>query len=228
MRCIVFTLCSQCQALGQALILCRQGRGDLVGCVVLLFAPPASPLGCGSSPQRRDDALHRFHPLIPVSGTGTGFDPLPSRERGFGRLVLACCCPARLTSGLRIKSATTWCRARPVDTALKPVRACATVVASSYSAWRVSRPVDSRLRGNDGPVHRPSGLRIKSAMTWWSCPRCGYCLEASMTVRDAGDEDRVIVCGWVLRFPERQRSWGLVRSEIVLLCELGFATRMRR
>ena len=49
-----------------------------------------------------------------------------------------------------------------------------------------------------------------------------------MTVRDAGDEDRVIVCGWVLRFPERQRSWGLVRSEIVLLCELGFATRMRR
>ena len=24
----------------------------------------------------------------------------------------------------------------PVDTALKPVRACATVVASSYSAWR--------------------------------------------------------------------------------------------
>ena len=26
---------------------------------------------------------------------------------------------------------------RPVDAALKPVRACATVVASSYSAWRV-------------------------------------------------------------------------------------------
>ena len=27
-------------------------------------------------------ALHDFHPLIPVSGTGTGFDPLSSRERG--------------------------------------------------------------------------------------------------------------------------------------------------
>ena len=27
--------------------------------------------------------------------------------------------------------------ARPVDTALKPVRACATVVSSRYSAWRV-------------------------------------------------------------------------------------------
>ena len=25
--------------------------------------------------------------------------------------------------------------------------------------------MDFRLRGNDGPVHRPSGLRIKSAMT---------------------------------------------------------------
>ena len=40
MRCIVFTLCSQCQALGQALILFHQGRGGLVGCVGLLYAPP--------------------------------------------------------------------------------------------------------------------------------------------------------------------------------------------
>ena len=32
------------------------------------------------------------------------------------------------------------------------------------------RPVDSRLRGNDGPGPRPcpSGLRVKSAMTWAS------------------------------------------------------------
>ena len=28
-------------------------------------------------------ALHDFHPLLPVSGTGTGFDSLPSRERGI-------------------------------------------------------------------------------------------------------------------------------------------------
>ena len=46
-----------------------------------------------------------------------------------------------LTSELRVKSAMT-CVAcpcefpRPVDTALKPVRACATVVSSRYSAWR--------------------------------------------------------------------------------------------
>ena len=40
--------------------------------------------------------------LTPVSGTGTGFGPLPSRERGI-RLV-----------GL------SWCP-HPVDTALKPV-----------------------------------------------------------------------------------------------------------
>ena len=26
----------------------------------------------------------RFHPLLPVSGTGTGFGPLSSRERGIG------------------------------------------------------------------------------------------------------------------------------------------------
>ena len=35
---IVFTLCSQCQALGQALILCRQGRGGW--CFGLLSARP--------------------------------------------------------------------------------------------------------------------------------------------------------------------------------------------
>ena len=34
--CVDFTLCYQCQALGQALVLCCQGRGDSVGCVVLL------------------------------------------------------------------------------------------------------------------------------------------------------------------------------------------------
>ena len=35
-----FTLCSQCQALGHALVLCRQGRGDSAGCVGLLSARP--------------------------------------------------------------------------------------------------------------------------------------------------------------------------------------------
>ena len=62
-------------------------------------------------------------PSAPVSGTGTGFGPLSSRERG--RMVgLSCCQPC------------------PVDTALKPVRACATVVSSRYSAWRVTAPLD--------------------------------------------------------------------------------------
>ena len=65
--------------------------------------------------------------LTPVSGTGTGFGPLPSRERG-------------------------------------------NVVGLSYSPS--PHPVDSRLRGNDGP--------------WWLCCLvvalpCGYCLKASMT-----------------------------------------------
>ena len=48
------------------------------------------------------DATHRFHPLIPVSDTGTGLSPLPSRERGFCRLF---CLLA----------------ARPVDTGSSPV-----------------------------------------------------------------------------------------------------------
>ena len=30
------------------------------------------------------------HPLLPVSGTGTGFDPLSSRERGI-MVGLSCC-----------------------------------------------------------------------------------------------------------------------------------------
>ena len=37
----------------------------------------------------------------------------------------------------------------PVDTALKAVRACATVVASSYSAWRV--PATSPLDCGSSP-----------------------------------------------------------------------------
>ena len=47
---IVFTLCSQCQALGQALVLSMKGEGDLV--VLDLFSRArATPLDCGSSPQ---------------------------------------------------------------------------------------------------------------------------------------------------------------------------------
>ena len=39
-----------------------------------------------------------------------------------------------------------------------------------------ARRVDSRLRGNDGLGHRPSGLRIKSAMTgWWDCLAITLC-----------------------------------------------------
>ena len=48
---------------------------------------------CGGLRGCRDE-LHGFHPLLPVSGTGTGFGPLPSRERGYDWLVLSCCCPA--------------------------------------------------------------------------------------------------------------------------------------
>ena len=42
--CLVVTLCSQCQALGQALVLCRQGRGDSVG--IDLFTRATLP-SCG-------------------------------------------------------------------------------------------------------------------------------------------------------------------------------------
>ena len=38
-------------------------------------------------------------------------------------------------------------------------------ILSVVLACCVPCPVDSSLHGNDGPVHRPSGLRVKSAMT---------------------------------------------------------------
>ena len=88
------------------LALSLDGRGDLIGCFVLLYALPcgycleASMTGrCGwcwlvvcptlhlwIADQVRNDVMmlvHRFHPLLPVSGTGTGFGPPPSREMGI-------------------------------------------------------------------------------------------------------------------------------------------------
>ena len=58
--------------------------------------------GPGWDLQDWDGALHRFHPLIPVSSTGTGLSPLSSRERGFCRLFCTC-------------------SPRPVDTGSSPV-----------------------------------------------------------------------------------------------------------
>ena len=171
-----------------------KGEGDSAGCVGL-FTPP-----CGycleASMTVWWDCL--VFTLTPVSGTGTGFDTLSSRERGILAVVLACVAPPPHL----------WIDESPI-TLCQRVRL-------------------QRGRTSFFIVLVPMNGRIKSAMTWRSCPRRGYCLEASMTVGDAGDEDRVIVCGWVLRFLGRQRSWGLVRSEIVLLCELGFAVPMRR
>ena len=67
---------------------------------VALSCSPVSPCRPVDSRLRGNDGVEGLsccHPLLPVSGTGTGFGPLPSRERG---LVV---------------------RPRPVDTALKPV-----------------------------------------------------------------------------------------------------------
>ena len=54
-----------------------------------------------------DDVGHRFQPLLPVSGTGTGFGPLPSRARGILSVSLDLLYAPPFTSGLRIKSAMT-------------------------------------------------------------------------------------------------------------------------
>ena len=58
----------------------------MFGCVVLLH-------GCGGL-RGGIAAFHGFHPLLPVSGTGTGFGPLPSREKGDWWLVWLVGCPA--------------------------------------------------------------------------------------------------------------------------------------
>ena len=83
------------------------------------------------------------------------------------------------------------------------------------------RPVDSRLRGNDGvgmlgmtaALPFTSGLRIKSAMTVCRArpsPPCGYCLEASMT---AGRLCWLVVtppCGYCLEASMTGRAVGVV------------------
>ena len=67
-----------CQALGQALVLCRQGRGGFH-----LTAALWIPAYAGMT-----DLWLVLFTLTPVSGTGTGFGPLSSRERGILSVVL--------------------------------------------------------------------------------------------------------------------------------------------
>ena len=52
--------------------------------IVLFTRVALPPLWIADQVRNDGVGVHRFHPLLPVSGTGTGFDPLPSRERGYG------------------------------------------------------------------------------------------------------------------------------------------------
>ena len=80
--------------------------------VVLACCLPRTPCPVVSRLRGNDGpvGLSCYHPLLPVSGTGTGFDPLPSRERGsVGCFVLLLphvtrrpcgyCLEASMTSG---------------------------------------------------------------------------------------------------------------------------------
>ena len=93
MRCIVFTLCSQCQALGQALVLSHQGRGGIW--LVVLACSPSSPCHPVVSRLRGNDGEGRGNDgVVGLSCSPSPLIPLPSRERGDWLVVLACCCPA--------------------------------------------------------------------------------------------------------------------------------------
>ena len=59
-----FTLCSQCQALGQALILCRQGRGDIDGWCCLVVTLPCGYCLKASMTVKDGPGVHRFHPHL--------------------------------------------------------------------------------------------------------------------------------------------------------------------
>ena len=135
---------------------------------------------------------HRFHPLLPVSGTGTGFDsfpikgegvygwvfwtyspspliPLPSRERGNLVVVLALLYALPLTSGLRIKSAMTWTMLmRRFHPHPNPLPSRERGILSVGLACSPAHPPPCGFpayAGMTGALHCPSGLRIKSAMT---------------------------------------------------------------
>ena len=131
--------------------------------------------------------------------------PVDSRLRGNDgkRLFCLVVAPCPLPSGLRIKSAMTEPSLhRPVDTALKPVRACATVVSSRYSAWRAHAalwfPAYAGMTGrSDGNVLLSPSLPCQAlgqalvlgrqgrgdsvGLFGLLSPLCGYCLEASIT-----------------------------------------------
>ena len=96
-----------------------------------------SPLPLWIADQVRNDGvigLSCCHPLIPVSGTGTGsLIPLPSRERVCMVGVVLLSASDHRPSGLRIRSAMTWWSwPRQILSMACPHR------------------LDSRFRGNDG------------------------------------------------------------------------------
>ena len=75
----------------------------IVGCPCGIH-PHLNPL---PSRERGIGCVVLFHPLIPVSGTGTGFDSSPIKGEGDWWVCLFTARPLPLPSGLRIKSAMT-------------------------------------------------------------------------------------------------------------------------
>ena len=98
-------------------LLCRCG-GLRCG-IAALHGMGVGRYGLGASPrpplwiadQVRNDVTMRWHcfqPLLPVSGTGTGFGPLSSRERGFGWLCWLVGMPHPVVSRLRGNDGPMW------------------------------------------------------------------------------------------------------------------------
>ena len=132
-----------CQALGQALVLSHQGRGDMR--LVLACFTHTPPLWIAD--QVRNDVTMRcivFTLCSQCQVLGQALIPLRSRERGFCRLV--------------------WLVGR-----LTPP--CGYCLEASMTAAR-RRPVDSRLRGNDG--HPPLPLWIADQVRNDVSMRCIY------------------------------------------------------
>ena len=92
-----------CQALGQALVSSPIKGEEIVGWCCLVVCPFLAPHLWIADQVRNDVTMlgHRFSPSDPsVRHWDRPWFPLPSRERGFWRLVWSCCLPVPFPSPL--------------------------------------------------------------------------------------------------------------------------------
>ena len=160
-----------CQALGQALVLSRQGRGDSVGCFGFYCPSTAPPLWIADQVRNDvDDAGASFSPSAPSVRHWDRLWFSLVKGEGILLVVLACSPSApsvrhwdRLFDSSPIKGE----EIVSVGVGLFYAPPCGYCLEASMTGPPIlSAPVDSRLRGNDGV-----GVLVVSACCR---PPCGF------------------------------------------------------